>query len=90
MSLWGGYSSVFLGPRLFVLGQVVKCFLEGQDRFRDVVEAKAVGAVPLAGLVLIADLDDDLGQWDGSTVVDDHVSKYRGSDSAHFEGGFWF
>ena len=81
---------MFLGPRLFVLGQVLKRFLEGQDRLRDVIQAEAVGPVPLAGLILVADFNDDLRQRDHLAVVGHQVSENRGSDSAHFEGDFWF
>jgi len=90
VSLFGAYSSVFLSSWLSVLGQVLKGFLKGQDRFRDVVQAEAVGPLPLAGLVLVADLNDDLGQRDLSAVVHHYVSENRGSDSAHFEGDFGF
>jgi hypothetical protein len=83
-------SGVFLGPRLFVLGEVLKCLLEGQNRFGDVVEAQAVGPVPPAGLVLVPDLDDDLGQRDHFAIIGDYVSKDCGSDSAYFERDFWF
>jgi len=88
--LLGLYFSVFLGPGVFVLGQVLKCFLKGQDRFRDVIQAEAVGPVPLAGFVLVADFNHDLGQRDRSAVVHHDISEYGGSDSADFERGFGF
>ena len=80
----------FLGSWLSVLRQVLKGFLKGQDRFGDVVQAQAVGPVPLAGLILVADFNHDLGQRDLSTVVHDYVPENRGSDGAHLEGDFGF
>ena len=73
-----------------MLGQVLKCFLEGQDRFGDVIEAQAVGPVPLAGLVLVPDLDHDLRQRNGFAVLLNRVAKYGRTDGAHLERCFGF
>ena len=91
MGLLGSFEEAFCRFGLLVAGQVLKGFLKGQDRLGDVVETEAVGPVPLAGLVLVPDFDDHLGQGDTlAVVVDDDVAKDRGPDGAHFENSFGF
>ena len=73
-----------------MLHQVFKSLLKGQYGLGKVIETHAVGTTPLTHLVLESHFNDNLRQRHGLTVSFDDISKYGGSDSAHFENYFGF
>jgi hypothetical protein len=55
--------------------QVLVGFLKRCDGLGQLVKAQAVRALPFAGLVLVTDLDDDLGEGHGPPISLDDVAE---------------
>ena len=57
-------------------------------RFGKLIDAEAVSPLPVAGLIEVADFQDDLRQWHSLALVLDDVLEYGRSYSSHLEYDF--